>query len=254
MARWHSSRPLAYPTEASRSGTPRSAGRTPDRRCPADLECDVCIVGGGLTGLWTAYYLAKAEPGLRIVVLEAEFVGYGASGRNGGWLSAELPGNRDRYARGPHGVEGVDRLAAELRATVDEVIGICRAEQIEADIVRNGVLFVARSPAQLARLRDDVRRAADGRQRSASGSGSPAPSAARSTPTAPACNRRGWCRGWPTSYDGSASRSTSRPASPRSSRGLARTETRDRAGAVRAALPGGLHRRVWPASGAPGCR
>ena len=36
-----------------------------------DLECDVCIVGGGLTGLWTAYYLAKAEPGLRIVVLEA---------------------------------------------------------------------------------------------------------------------------------------------------------------------------------------
>jgi glycine/D-amino acid oxidase-like deaminating enzyme len=120
-----------------------------------DLECDVCIVGGGLTGLWTAYYLAKAEPGLRIAVLEAEFVGYGASGRNGGWLSAELPGNRDRYARGPFGTEGVERLAAELRATVDEVIDICRAEQIEADIVRNGVLFVARSPAQLSRLRAD---------------------------------------------------------------------------------------------------
>lgn len=121
-----------------------------------DLECDVCIVGGGLTGLWTAYYLAKADRGLRIVVLEAEFAGYGASGRNGGWLSAELPGNRERYARGPYGVEGADRLAAELRATVDEVIGVCRAEQIEADIVRNGVLFVARSPAQLARLRDEV--------------------------------------------------------------------------------------------------
>ena len=122
-----------------------------------DLECDVCIVGGGLTGLWTAYYLAKADPSLRIVVLEAEFVGYGASGRNGGWLSAELPGNRDRYARGLHGVEGADRLAAELRATVDEVIGVCRSESIEADIVRNGVLFVARSPAQLSRLRDEVR-------------------------------------------------------------------------------------------------
>jgi glycine/D-amino acid oxidase-like deaminating enzyme len=121
-----------------------------------DLGCDVCIVGGGLTGLWTAYYLAKAEPELRIVVLEAEFVGYGASGRNGGWLSAELPGNRDRYARGPHGVEGVDRLATELRATVDEVIGVCQAEKVEADIVRNGVLFVARSPAQLSRLRDEV--------------------------------------------------------------------------------------------------
>ena len=120
-----------------------------------DHEYDVCIVGGGLTGLWAAYYLAKAEPGLRIGVLEAEFVGYGASGRNGGWLSAELPGNRDRYARGPFGAEGVERLAAELRATVDEVIDICRAEQIEADIVRNGVLFAARSPAQLARLRAD---------------------------------------------------------------------------------------------------
>ncbi len=122
-----------------------------------DLECDVCIVGGGLTGLWSAYYLAKAEPGLRIAVLEAEFVGYGASGRNGGWLSAELPGNRDRYARGPFGTEGVERLAGELRATVDEVIDICRVEQIQADIVRNGVLFVARSLAQLSRLRDEVR-------------------------------------------------------------------------------------------------
>ena len=61
---------------------------------PGDVECDVCIVGGGLTGLWAAYYLAMADPALRIVVLEAEFVGFGASGRNGGWLSAELPGNR----------------------------------------------------------------------------------------------------------------------------------------------------------------
>ena len=127
----------------------------PGPRLSGDRDCDVCIVGGGLTGLWTAYYLAKAEPGLRIAVLEAEFVGYGASGRNGGWLSAELPGNRDRYARGPFGTEGVERLAAELRDTVDEVVGICRAEQIEADIVRNGVLFVARSPAQLSRLRAD---------------------------------------------------------------------------------------------------
>ena len=121
---------------------------------PGDLECDVCIVGGGLTGLWAAYYLAKADPALRIVVLEAEFVGFGASGRNGGWLSAEMPGNRKTYARGPYGAGGVDRLAAALRGTVDEVITICHDEGIEADIVRNGVMFVARSPAQLSRLRE----------------------------------------------------------------------------------------------------
>jgi glycine/D-amino acid oxidase-like deaminating enzyme len=125
---------------------------TPSAPLPGDRDCDVCIVGGGLTGLWTAYYLAMADPGLRIVVLEAEFAGYGASGRNGGWLSAELAGSREAYAGGPHGPAGVDRLAAELRATVDEVIGVCDRHGIDADIVRNGVVYVARSPAQLSRL------------------------------------------------------------------------------------------------------
>ena len=123
---------------------------------PGDAEYDVCIVGGGLTGLWTAYYLKQAEPGLRVAVLEAEFAGYGASGRNGGWLSAELPGSHARYARGEYGVPGADALAAALRATVDEVIDVCAREGIEADIVRSGVLFVARSPAQLARLRHSI--------------------------------------------------------------------------------------------------
>lgn len=112
-----------------------------------DAECDVAIVGGGLTGLWTAYYLKQAEPGLRITVLEAEFAGYGASGRNGGWLSSELPG---KYV-GP----GAAGLAAALRASVDEVIGVCEQEGIDADIVRNGVVFAARSPAQLERLHAD---------------------------------------------------------------------------------------------------
>lgn len=57
-----------------------------------DREADVAVVGAGYTGLWTAYYLKKASPSLRIVVLEKEFAGYGASGRNGGWLVGELAG------------------------------------------------------------------------------------------------------------------------------------------------------------------
>src|ERR1700744_5862493 len=77
---------------------------------PGPLEADVCIVGGGYTGLWTAYYLAGLRPGARIVVLEAAFAGYGASGRNGGWGTAELPGSRGRYARGPGGADGVRAL------------------------------------------------------------------------------------------------------------------------------------------------
>ena len=51
-------------------------------------EADVAIIGGGFTGLWTAYYLHRLDPSLSIAVLEAEIAGFGASGRNGGWASA----------------------------------------------------------------------------------------------------------------------------------------------------------------------
>ena len=119
-----------------------------------ETDADVCIVGGGLTGLWTAYYLAKADPGLRIVVLEAEFAGYGASGRNGGWLSSKLAGGQRRYSAGPGGPEALTRLKKELSSTVDEVIEVCRAEGIDADIVKSGRLAVARSEAQLERMRE----------------------------------------------------------------------------------------------------
>jgi NADPH-dependent 2,4-dienoyl-CoA reductase/sulfur reductase-like enzyme len=73
----------------------------PDRRAalPGSRSYDVVIVGGGYTGLWTAYYLKKAQPDLRIAILEREFAGFGASGRNGGWLSAEFAGSRKRYAK-----------------------------------------------------------------------------------------------------------------------------------------------------------
>ena len=118
---------------------------------PGDRSADVCIVGGGLTGLWTAYHLAGAQPDLRIVVLEKEFAGYGASGRNGGWLSAELAGNLDRYAA-TGGRDGVRRLVRAMEQTVDDVIGVCRDEGIDADIVKDGVLHVARTEPQLARL------------------------------------------------------------------------------------------------------
>ncbi|GAB3263914.1 FAD-binding oxidoreductase [Alteromonas gracilis] len=121
-----------------------------------DLTCDVAIVGGGLTGLWTAYYLAQAAPHLDVVILEAEFAGYGASGRNGGWLSSEMAGNPAPYARGPQGQAGVRRLEAALRGTVDEVLGVLEREGIEADQLRSGVLYAARSAPQLDRMRAAV--------------------------------------------------------------------------------------------------
>jgi glycine/D-amino acid oxidase-like deaminating enzyme len=133
----------------------RALGGFPARRpsLPGPQEADVCIVGAGYTGLWTAYYLKGARPDLRVVVLEAVFAGYGASGRNGGWVTAESIGARDKYARSPAGSSGVRALEAALRATVAEIERACAAESIDCDFVAGGRLSVATTPAQLARLR-----------------------------------------------------------------------------------------------------
>ena len=117
-----------------------------------DASADVVIVGGGYTGLWTAYYLKQAVPFLRITVLEQKFCGYGASGRNGGWLYNGIAG-RDRYAR-LHGHEAAVRLQRAMNDTVDEVIRVAEAEGFDAGIHKGGVLEVARTPSQLARLKE----------------------------------------------------------------------------------------------------
>jgi len=123
----------------------------PREPLPADATADVCIVGGGYTGLWTAYYLKKAVPNLRITVLEQKFCGYGASGRNGGWLYNGIAG-RDRYAE-LHGREAAVALQQAMNRTVDEVVRVAGEEGIDADIHQGGVLEVAYTPAQLARLK-----------------------------------------------------------------------------------------------------
>jgi glycine/D-amino acid oxidase-like deaminating enzyme len=138
-------------------------GGFPPRRpsLPGPAEADVCIVGAGYTGLWTAWYLTRAEPGLRVIVLDAAFAGFGASGRNGGWLTAALPGSRDRYARGPRGRAGVLDMQRQLQQTVAEVAAVCAAEGIDADLVKGGNLSVAFTAAQQQRLRDSLRRDRD---------------------------------------------------------------------------------------------
>ncbi|MGA8116155.1 MAG: FAD-dependent oxidoreductase [Actinocatenispora sp.] len=123
---------------------------------PGDRQVDIAIVGAGFTGLWCAYYLKRAQPDLRIAVLEREFAGFGASGRNGGWLSGLLPGPRRRYAR--HG--GVAATCRLQRAVIDgiaEVVDVTRRESIDAGLVAGGRLEVATNAAQLRRLREVLR-------------------------------------------------------------------------------------------------
>ncbi|CAN5851279.1 FAD-dependent oxidoreductase [soil metagenome] len=122
---------------------------------PGDRDADVCIVGAGYTGLWTAYYLKTLDPSLRITVLEQRFAGFGASGRNGGWLSGLAPGHRTLLAE-QYGRQPVIDWQRSLLGAVDEVVDVAAREGIDAGIVKSGTLEVARNPAQVARLRAEA--------------------------------------------------------------------------------------------------
>jgi glycine/D-amino acid oxidase-like deaminating enzyme len=125
---------------------------TPRPALPGDREVDVAIVGAGFTGLWTAYYLACADPSLRIVVLEAEVAGFGASGRNGGWCSALYPESWSSIAR-RHGHAAAVALARAMESTVDEVGRVAEAEGIDCHFAKGGTVTLARTAAQEARGR-----------------------------------------------------------------------------------------------------
>ncbi|MBU3995445.1 MAG: FAD-binding oxidoreductase [Actinobacteria bacterium] len=124
----------------------------PRPELPGDLTADVVIVGAGYTGLWTAYYLKRARPELRVVVIEQRHVGYGASGRNGGWLTNAITGGREQYVPS-HGRDAAERFQRAMNETVDEVIRVAEAEGIDADIQKGGEFNVAYTPAQEARIR-----------------------------------------------------------------------------------------------------
>jgi glycine/D-amino acid oxidase-like deaminating enzyme len=125
-----------------------------------DQEADVCIVGGGFTGLWTAYELLRAQPDLRVLVLEAEHVGFGASGRNGGWVIGKISGSARAWRK--HGGDGAPHAMAQaIQATVAEVGRVVEQEGIECDWRQGGSLTVAQNQAQLARLRAELERERD---------------------------------------------------------------------------------------------
>jgi glycine/D-amino acid oxidase-like deaminating enzyme len=124
---------------------------TPRAPLPGDVECDIAIVGAGFTGLWTAYHLARAAPGMRIVVVEREIAGFGPSGRNGGWVSGGLSGSADTYARRDGG-DAVLRAVRETHAAVDAVAEVIEREGIDCGFLKRGALYVATSVPQRDRL------------------------------------------------------------------------------------------------------
>ena len=122
---------------------------------PGDREYDVVVVGAGFTGLWTAYYLATSSDA-RIAVVDAHHVGFGASGRNGGWCSALFPASLGSLAALP----GSSRDAAlaqhaAMRASVAEVGAAAAVEGIDCDFAHGGTIVLARSATQWQRAQEE---------------------------------------------------------------------------------------------------
>ncbi len=138
-------RPLWWDTASAQTPDPEAGAEVP-------LSADVVVVGAGYTGLWTAYYLAVGDPGLDVLVLEAEHVGFGASGRNGGWVSALWPVSPQRLAA-RYGRAAALAQHAALRDTVDEIGRVDAEEALGSGFVKGGMLAVARTPAQAVRGR-----------------------------------------------------------------------------------------------------
>jgi len=129
---WHDSVPDSLEARAALDG---------------DLTADVAIVGAGLTGLWTAFYLQERDPSLRIALLEKEIAGFGASGRNGGWCSALFPRSTSSLEKA-HGREAAVALRRAMIDTVDEVGRVTAAEGIDCDFAKGGTIAYIRSAVQ----------------------------------------------------------------------------------------------------------
>ncbi len=118
-------------------------------------DADVCIVGGGFTGVWLAYELRRADPSLAVVVLEAETAGFGASGRNGGWVQGDVSGSVEAW-RKRGGRDAPVAMARAIRATLPVMGETIERELIDCDWHQGGSLIVAQSELQLARLREEL--------------------------------------------------------------------------------------------------
>ena len=128
---------------------------TPRPALSGNLDVDVAIVGGGFTGLWSAYYLHAVDPALRIAVLESEIAGFGASGRNGGWCSALYPVSIATLASEVGRDQAIAQYLA-MRDSVAEVARVATDERLDADVAVGGTVVLARSAPQLERAREEA--------------------------------------------------------------------------------------------------
>ncbi len=120
-----------------------------------DVGADLCVVGGGYTGLWTALLAKEREPGRQVIVLEQYETGAGASGRNGGFCSASLThGFYNGLRRFAHDMEIIERLGRE---NLDEIEETVARYGIECDWERTGELRVALAQWQMDQMVEEAK-------------------------------------------------------------------------------------------------
>ena len=132
--------------DAEATATPEFAAASSAPPLRGSTTADVVVVGGGYTGLWTAYRLTELEPGTRVVLLEADVCGGGPSGRNGGFVTTwwdELPTLIERY-----GADGGLAVARAIEGVVDEVGAWCAAHGVDAWYTKAGSISASAAPAQ----------------------------------------------------------------------------------------------------------
>jgi glycine/D-amino acid oxidase-like deaminating enzyme len=116
---------------------------------------DVVVIGAGFSGLWSAFHLKQFQPNLKIAVLEKEYVGFGASGRNGGWASAEYPTSSNRLIK-ENGLKSYKNLRTAITKSIDEIGEIAKSNNWQIDYAKGGALVFARGNAQLSRISKEI--------------------------------------------------------------------------------------------------
>lgn len=121
------------------------------RPLDGDVAVDVAILGGGFSGLWTAFHLLSGNPSLRVAIVERRFCGYGASGRNGGWCSPRFPVDPAPLIR-RYGVHVARRVMEAQQNTVGHFGEMLAKAGIDAEFRHTGLLSIARGEQQLGSL------------------------------------------------------------------------------------------------------
>lgn len=132
---------------------------TPGPALVGNVSVDVAIVGGGFTGLWTAHFLLRADPSLKLAVIERDVVGYGASGRNGGFAMTLLSRSLHDLVQA-FGAEPARAAHAAVARSVDAIGGFSAEYEVPCDYQKNGFIGVATDDSHVERIEAD-RRAAE---------------------------------------------------------------------------------------------